>query len=103
MEHHKVKEAPLPFATAELDAEQNQNMIDGARNNEGFPKPDLTDGQTHEELRELAPETLPNKNGQDGNNEKPSVIEQIRAAQMAPKPPREEKPERDKKKTDPEL
>jgi hypothetical protein len=42
----------------EADAEQNYNMIDGARNNEGVPRPDLTDGQTHDEVRELAPETL---------------------------------------------
>ena len=34
---------------------------------------------------------------------KPSVIDQIRAAQKAPKQPREQKPERDKKKSDPEL
>ena len=47
-------------------------MIDGARNNMAQAKADLTDGQTHEEVSELAPETLP--------DEKPSVLEQIREA-----------------------
>jgi hypothetical protein len=94
-ETYKVTEKPLPTAAAEVDAEQNYNMIDGVRNNEGEPKPDLTDGQTYTEIREFAPETLP--------EEKPSVLDRIRAAQKEPKQPREPKPERDKKKNAPEL
>jgi hypothetical protein len=95
MKRYGVKEAPFPTAAAEVDAEQNCNMIDGVMNNEGEPRPDLTDGQTYTEIRELAPETLP-----DG---KPSVLEQIRASREAPKPPQEPKPEREKKKTYLEL
>ena len=34
-------------------------MLDGRLNNEPLERPDLTDGQTYEEIRELAPETLP--------------------------------------------
>ena len=37
----------------------NYNMLDGRLNNEPPERPDLTDGQTYEEIRELAPETLP--------------------------------------------
>ena len=57
----------------------NYNMIDGAVNNEPPVKPDLTDGQTHEEIRELAPETLP--------HEKPSIMERLKAG----RPEREER------------
>ena len=59
---------------AELDLEGekgNYNMIDGIVNNDPPVRADLTDGQTHEEVRELAPETLP--------NEKPSIMEKLRA------------------------
>lgn len=59
---------------AELDLEGekgNYNMIDGIVNNDPPIRADLTDGQTHEEVRELAPETLP--------NEKPSIMEKLRA------------------------
>ena len=66
------------FAT-EMSTEQNYNMIDGARNNMVHAKADLTDGQTHEEVRELAPDTLP--------DEKPSVLEQIREARKNPAAP----------------
>ena len=66
------------FAT-EMSTEQNYNMIDGARNNMAQAKADLTDGQTHEEVRELAPESLP--------DEKPSVLEQIREARKNPAAP----------------
>ena len=62
---------------AELDLEGekgNYNMIDGIVNNDPPIRADLTDGQTHEEVRELAPETLP--------NEKPSVMEKLRADRM---------------------
>lgn len=36
----------------------NYNMLDGRLNNEPPVRPDLTDGQTYEEMKELAPETL---------------------------------------------
>jgi len=77
------------LAAAEMSAEQNYNMIDGAINNLPSPRADLTDGQTYEEIRELAPETLP--------CEKPSVTEKLEAAKRAvkdapKKQPREKKP-----------
>ena len=53
----------------------NYNMIDGIVNNDPPGRADLTDGQTHEEIRELAPETLP--------NEKPSIMEKLRADRTA--------------------
>ena len=62
----------------ELDLEGekgNYNMIDGIVNNDPPVRADLTDGQTHEEIRELAPETLP--------NEKPSIMEKLRADRTA--------------------
>ena len=62
---------------AELDLEGekgNYNMIDGIVNNAPPVRADLTDGQTHEEVKELAPETLP--------NEKPSIMEKLRADRM---------------------
>lgn len=58
----------------ELDLEGengNYNMIDGIVNNAPPARADLTDGQTFEELKELAPETLP--------SEKPSIMERLRA------------------------
>jgi hypothetical protein len=94
MERYGVKEAPFPTAAAEVVAEQNYNMIDGVQNNMGVPKPDLTDGQSYTEIRELAPETLP-----DG---KPSVLKQIRDVQKAAKPPRKDK-KPGRKKEDHEL
>ena len=51
----------------------NYNMIDGLINNEPPEKPDLTDGQTHDELKGLTPETLPES--------KPSIGERIKALQ----------------------
>lgn len=48
----------------------NYNMLDGRLNNEPPERPDLTDGQTHEEIRELAPESLP--------EEKPSLMEKLK-------------------------
>lgn len=62
---------------AELDLEGekgNYNMIDGIVNNDPPVRADLTDGQTHEKVKELAPETLP--------NEKPSIMEKLRADRM---------------------
>ena len=98
MEHtdtNRVQEKQVPTAAAEGRAEQNYNMIDGVRNNEGFPQPDLTDGQTYAEIRELAPETLP--------EEKPSVLEQIKAARQAPRQMRSDEPDKAKHKGGLEL
>ena len=63
-------------------------MLDGQINNEPPEKPDLTDGQTYEEIRELAPESLP--------GEKPSVLELLKSEQAEhearlPLPSREER------------
>jgi len=52
----REKQRALNF---EKGAEQNYNMVDGLVNNRPVPKPDLTDGQTYEEIKELIPETLP--------------------------------------------
>ena len=57
-ETHKITEKPFPTADAELDAEQNYNMLDGVQNNIAVPALDLTDGQTFEEMQELGPEML---------------------------------------------
>jgi hypothetical protein len=97
-ELYGITERPLPTAAVEMDAEQNCNMIDGVKNNEGEPKSDLTDGQTHKELRELAPETLPEENG-----EKPSVLKQIRESREAPHKPKNDTPSKKKSKGGPEL
>ncbi|MDR1021212.1 MAG: DUF4316 domain-containing protein [Synergistaceae bacterium] len=97
-EQYGITERPLPTAAAEADAEQNYNMIDGVKNNEGEPKPDLTDGQTHKKLCELAPETLPEDNG-----EKPSVLKQIRESREASRQSPKQKPERENELQGPEL
>jgi hypothetical protein len=102
-ESNSVTEKPLPFAAVELDAEQNYNMVDGVINNLPADAPDLTDGQTYMEIRELAPETLHDKNDPVSNGDKASVLAQIRAAQKTPKPLREPGAEREKKKTEPDL
>ncbi len=83
MRDSEAKEAFNPLAATEMSTEQNYNMIDGVRNNMAYPKADLTDGQTHEELRELAPQTLP--------DEKPSVLERLREAKKAPPALRKQK------------
>lgn len=68
---------PVPgnsLQSVELDMEAeggNYNMIDGVINNLPPAKADLTDGQTYDEIMELAPETLP--------QEKPSVMERLKA------------------------
>ena len=49
----------------------NYNMLNGTIDNEPPVRPDLTDGQTHEEIRELAPQTL--------LGEKPSLMERLKA------------------------
>lgn len=65
---------------AEMAVEQNYNQIDGRINNEPPRRADLTDGQTHDEIAELAPETLPPK-------DKPSILEQLKeATEEAAKP-----------------
>ena len=79
MQDARVREIGSPIAAVEMSTEQNYNMIDGLRNNMAHEKADLTDGQTHGEIQELAPETLP--------GEKPSVMEQIREARKNPAPP----------------
>ena len=81
MDGGAVREVYNPLAAAEMSAENNYNMIDGRLNNEK-PRLDLTDGQTHEEVDALAPQTLP--------AEKPSVLAQIREARKAPPAPRKD-------------
>ena len=68
----------------------NFNMLDGRVNNEPPERPDLTDGQTHAEIQELAPHTLP--------EEKPSLMERLKAdrldheaRQIAPSVPERER------------
>jgi len=56
---------------AEMDLEGNYNQIDGMINNQKS-RCDLTDGQSYDDLRELAPETLP--------EEKRSVLERLEQA-----------------------
>ena len=51
----------------------NYNMLDGRLDNEPPERPDLTDGQTWEEIRELAPETLPEETAK-----KPSLMERLK-------------------------
>ena len=65
-------------------------MLDGRLNNKPPERPDLTDGQTYEEIRELAPETLP--------EEKTSLMEKLKAdrpeheaRQIAPPAPERER------------
>lgn len=71
MQNDNIREVHNPLAAVEMTTEQNYNMIDGLRNNIAYEKADLTDGQTHEELRELAPETIPGPEG------KPSLLGQV--------------------------
>lgn len=52
----------------------NYNMLDGRLNNEPPVRPDLSDGQTYEEIRELAPEMLP--------EEKTSLMEKLKADRL---------------------
>ena len=78
MEDEQVAEKYNNLAAAEMSSEQNYNMVDGLHNNMPPAKADLTDGQTHEEIQELAPETSP--------QEKPSVLKQIREARKNPAP-----------------
>ena len=76
------------LAAAEMSVEGNYNQIDGVINNEGPRRADLTDGQTHDEIEELAPETLRDK-------DKPSILEQLKEAKgdaAQPGQAREKKP-----------
>ena len=59
---------------AEMSTEQNYNQLDGIINNKAYPDADLTDGQTYEEIQELAPETL-------AKTEKPSILGQLKDVQ----------------------
>ena len=98
MSDSDVKEIPNHLAGAEMSKEQNYNMIDGLHNNEGPAKADLTDGQTFEELRELAPEQLID------SDERPSVLEQLREARQHPQSVKEkDAPVTKKDKGGPEL
>jgi hypothetical protein len=49
-----IPPAPIPLKNAEMALEGNYNQIDGLINNEK-PRYDLTNGQSYEDLRELAP------------------------------------------------
>ena len=49
----------LQCGTYEEGQTGNYNMLDGRLNNEPPVRPDLTDGQTDEEIRELVPEAKP--------------------------------------------
>lgn len=49
----------------------NYNLLNGTIDNKPPVRPDLTDGQTYEEIQELAPHTLP--------DEKPSLMERLKA------------------------
>ncbi|MDL2232015.1 DUF3849 domain-containing protein [Ruminococcaceae bacterium OttesenSCG-928-L11] len=76
---HARQEIDNHLRAAEISTEQNYNLLDGRINNEPAPHADLTDGQTHEEIAELAPETLPDPEG------RPSLLEQL--AQLKEHPP----------------
>lgn len=56
----------------------NYNMLNGTIDNEPPVCPDLTDGQTHEEIQELAPQTLPDA--------KPSIMERLKADHLEQEP-----------------
>lgn len=67
------RDFPAPgnyLKNAEMSVEGNYNMLDGLINNTGPARDDLTDGQTYDEMRNLAPESLP--------EEKQSVLERLR-------------------------
>ena len=66
-----MEEIYNPMKSAEIATEHNYNMLDGRLDNLAPEKPDLTDGQTHDELMELAPETLA--------DEKESVLDKLKA------------------------
>ena len=66
--HEKL---PNYLKSAEMSLEQNYNQIDGTINNIASQKADLTDGQTFDEIRELAPETL-------AKAEKSSILGQLK-------------------------
>lgn len=68
------REFPQPdnyLKNAEINLEDNYNQLDGLINNQKS-RCDLTDGQSYDDLRELAPDTLP--------EEKRSVLERLEQA-----------------------
>jgi len=71
--------------------EQNDNQLDGIINNTALHRADLTDGQTYDEIKELAPETL-------NKSEKPSVLEKLNSSKC-----NKEKPALHKDRNPPEL
>lgn len=70
---------------AEVSTEGNYNMIDGILNNAPPQRDDLTDGQTFDEIKNLAPETLPEAR----HDKKPSVKNHLNTHTMSSLPPRE--------------
>lgn len=70
----------------------NYNMVDGQINNEPPVRPDLTDGQTHDEIRELAPETLPGAM----REEKPSLVGRLKAERPEHEPRTARPPHRER-------
>ena len=63
---------------AEMATEANYNMVgDGIINNTPPPRDDLTDGQTYEEMKNLAPESLPEAR----QEKRRSVMEMLKATE----------------------
>ena len=90
------REPDAYLKNAEMSTEQNYNQINGLIDNEVPRRADLTDGQTHEEIQALAPETLrgdaPRKTG------KPSILAALKAAKeeaaaAKPGPAQQRKPQ----------
>lgn len=72
----KPWEKPYDYLKNAEDAvEGNYNMVDGILNNMPPPRDDLTDGQTYDEIRNLAPETLPEAR----QEKRPSVAALLKA------------------------
>lgn len=79
-----------PLKNAEMALEGNYNQIDGVINNEKSQF-DLTDGQSYEDLRELAPESLPEERlsvMERLAQAKNQAIEQSEPEEYAPQPER---------------
>ncbi len=95
VEHGEITAATFMEGIAGMSRElvRNYNMLDGRLDNEPPERPDLTDGQTWEEIRELAPETLPEETAK-----KPSLMERLKGErpeqgerQAAPSSPERER------------
>lgn len=70
----KAPESYLRNAELYMEGQRgNYNMLNGRIDNLPPQRPDLTDGQTYDEIRELVPETL--------MEEKPSLLKQLKAEQ----------------------